>query len=710
MSNVNVGSSAPPARFFKTLSIAFLVIIALALLALNTASVFAANWTTAKEIPGTNLASDDISTGLESNGKQWAVWKDSPSGAYWQLWYSTRNANANWASAKVLSTLQNTYFPSLGITSDNQKLVAWQRQVGVMKIGYAQFSDTPGGTDLLPNNGTADYHPVVATSSTGKRFILFSRAGALFLAESDNGNTWQLDHVDGSAGGAYYPDIAVDDSTGLVHVAYWTDKGSIGYVQRNVSGGTWKGAKTLGAGKNVNVAARDGKVVVSWADVASAKKYQLAVRTLKNGNWGSIERPSPYSGGFRPHAVIDSVGNPHVIWMQNIDDRNYDIFYSDFAQGDWSAARPLRSSVGFNEGNDLAIDSSNSLHAVFLEQTNHKTAFSSDREGTGGGTPTATATGPTATATLPSAGTTRFNDNDPAIRYRLDWIYGTGDSSAIDGDYHTTKVTDANAKLSFYGTAVRIFYIKYKNYGKADIFIDGQKVDTIDMYSDTLTYRVSKKYGGLAVGNHALKIVNTGERNGASSGNYITIDALDVTVPAVTLTPTLTLTITNTPTRTATPTKTTSPTATNTTNPNITPTFTPTFTPTSTVTPTRALKQLIDDKNPAIVYNGKWETIKNTPDCIYKNTYHISKPRPTFNAQLTFNGSQIKFWYVKGPDMGKAQVLIDGVVTKTIKMRADNEFCKSWTSPILATGQHTFEVHPLRKTGGVTLDVITVLP
>lgn len=716
MPNVNIGSSAPPARFFKTLSIAFLVTVALALLALNSASVFAANWTAAKEIPGTNLASDDLSTALESNGKQWVVWKDSPSGSYWQLWYSTRSANGNWASAKVLSSLQDTYFPSMGIASDNQKLVAWQRKVGVMKIGYAQFADTPGGTDLLPSSGSADYHPVVATSATGKRFILFSRSGALFLAESNNGNNWTLDHVDGSSVGAYYPDLTVDDSTGLVHVAYWTDKGSIGYVQRNVSGGNWKGAKILGAGKNVNVAARNGKVVVSWADVSSAKKYQLAVRTLKNGNWGNIERPSPYSGGFRPHAVIDSDSNPHIIWMQNIDDVNYDIYYSDFAKGNWSTAKALRSSGGFDEGNDLAIDSSNGLHAVFLEIAGHKTAFSSDREGTGGGTPTATATGPTATATLPGPGTNRYNDNDPAIKYRLDWIYGTGDSSAIEGDYHTTKVTNANARLNFYGTAVRLFYIKYRNYGKADIFIDGQKVDTIDMYSDTLTYLVSKKYGGLAVGNHEFKIVNTGERNGASSGNYITIDAIDVTVPAITLTPSLTHTATHTSTTTATPTRTTSPTttpsltATNTTDPNITPTNTPSVTPTSTATKTPGKKQLIDDKNPAIVYNGKWATIKDTPDCLYKNGYHISNPRPGFNAVLSFNGSQIKFWYVKGPDMGKAQVLIDGVVTKTLNMKSDELLCKAWTSPILGAGQHTFEVHPLRKSGGVTVDVITVLP
>jgi hypothetical protein len=710
MSNVNVGSVASPERYFKTLSVAFLVVFALLFLSLNAGSVFAANWTSPKEIPGTNSASDDLSTALESTGKQWVVWKDSPTGAFWQLWYSSRNANGSWASAKVLSSLQDTYFPSMAVASDDQKLVTWQRKVGVMQIGYSQFAGAPGGTGLLPGNGTADYHPVVATSATGKRFILFSRAGSLFLAESKNGNTWTLDHVDGSSGGAYYPDLAVDDSTGLVHVIYWTDKGTIGYIQREVSGGTWKNGKVLGAGKNVNIAARNGKVVASWADVASPQKYQLAVRTLKNGNWGNIERPSPFSGGFRPHAVIDSESNPHVIWMQNINDVNYDIYYSDFANGNWSAAKALRASGGFNEGNDLAIDSSNGLHAVFLENTSHKTAFSSDREGTGGGTPTATATGPTTTPTLPGPGTDRYNDNDPAIKYRLSWVYGTGDASAIDGDYHVTKVTDASAKFNFYGTAVRVFYIKYRNYGKADIFIDGQKIDTIDMYSQTLTYRVSKKYSGLAVGNHELKIINSGTTNPASTGSYIALDAIDVKVPAVTATPTPTGTTTEAPTSTLTPS------ATNTVNPNVSPTFTPTPTETATITltPTQTLtpgtKQLIDDKNPAIVYGGSWSTIKNTPSCLYKNGYHSAKAKPANTARLTFNGSQVKYWYVKGPDMGKGQVLIDGVVKATINMNGSSETCRSWTSPILAAGQHTFEVQPKGSTGRITLDVITVLP
>ncbi len=735
MSKVNVRSLAPSARALKTLGVAALVILALGLLSFNADNVLAANWSPPKEIPGTNLAADDISTALESSGKQWTIWKDSP-GPNYQIWYSSRNANANWASAQVLQSADNNYFPGLAVAADDAKLAVWQRLTGgIHRIAYVQFTNAPGATSLLSTEGPAQYHPAVAISSNGKRFIVFSRGGALYLAESNNGKNWSFSPVSGVNSNAYYPDIAVDDSTGLIHVVWWTDSNSaVNYIQRDINGGNWKNQQVLGTGKNANVAARDGKVVASWGDRNAS--YRLAVRQMKNGNWGGIERPATFTGSFRPHAVIDSTGNPHIIWMQNIDDVNYDIYYSDYAQNNWSAAKPLRSSVGFNEGNDLAIDSGDGLHAVFLENASHKTAFSSDRAGNAA--PTATPTGPTAlpsataSPTLPGANTTRYNDSSTAIKYGGTWVYESNDPNAFQNDYHASNQSGARALFKFNGDAVKIIYMTSKNYGKANIIIDGVKVDTIDMYSSALTYRVARTYSGLAPGKHKLKIVNAGAKNPASSGYYITLDALDVTVSPTTATTTPTATATETPTDTTTPTPTATATemptdtatptatATSTEDPNLSPTATstPTETPTETATitstptsiPTAVTQVSYDDRSTQINYAGRWQKQNGSPSCLYQDTLQFAESRPKNKATLSFFGSQIQYRYVAGPDMGKVKIKIDDVQVTILDLKRGAQTCKVWTSPILSEGQHTIEISPRKKLGRINIDGFTSLP
>ncbi len=711
----NVGLVAPRARMLRTLGIALLITGVLALLVLNAGTVMAAGWTSPKEIPGTNLASDDISLAAESDGTLWSAWKDSPSGAYFQIWFSSRAPGGNWKGADILgSGTSNQYFPSIGVTNDNKKLAAWQELRGVHEVRYVQFDDNPGQSNGVPGSGVAEYHPAVATSSTGKRFILFSRAGTLHLAESTNGNNWDVNPVSGFGGNYYYPDIAVDDSTGLIHIFSWTDTGSLVYAQRNVGGGGWKQRTTLGKGKNVNITARGGKVVASWADATA--NYRLAVRTFKNGNWGGVERPSPFSGGFRPHAVIDSAGNPTIIWMQNIDNVNYDIYYSDFKSGNWTSPKALKASSGFNEGNDIVIDGGDNQHAVYMEIAGHKTAFSSDREGSGSVTPTATSTGPTNTPTLPGAGTTRFNDSDNEFTYKRNWLYESSDGNAIGNDYHATNTKDASVLFDFFGTSVKIFFIKSRNYGKADVYLDGQKIDTIDMYSSSLKYRASKRYLNLAYGNHQLKLVNSGRRNANSTGNYITLDAVDVTLESVTLTPTLS------PTATGTATHTFTPTATHTTDPGLTPTdtLTPTNTPTitdtpsATFTPTNTLpaptKVHFDDRSDAIQYQGKWTRSRGNPGCLYKKTLSSAESKRQNKLTLVFNGSQVRYWFVTGPNLGKVQILIDGEAKGTANLNGEAGLCKTWTSGILATGQHTLELRPKGTQGPINIDVITIFP
>ncbi len=350
-------------------------------IAINPLSADAAQWFTPREIWGANMASDDIATALESNGTQWAVWKDSPTGQYWQIFYSHRSPDGLWNYARALNpNPNNSYFPSLAIAPDNTKFVVWQERVGaLMQIGYVQFTNEPGARQLLSGNGTADYHPAAAVDARGTRHIVFSRGGTIYHAQAGPGKSWRFDAVSAPSSHYFYPQIAIDDSTGLIHVVYWSDSKSIYYTQRPLRGGAWRNTISLGGGKDPNVTAHNGKVFVSWSDSRNA--YRLATRLFKKGTWKNVVYVSNLTGSFRSHAVLDSKGKPHLIWMQNIDGRNYDIYYSDFVKRKWTAPKAIRSTYGLNEGNDLVIDDNDMLHAVYLEMTWHKSAFSSDRSG-----------------------------------------------------------------------------------------------------------------------------------------------------------------------------------------------------------------------------------------------------------------------------------------------------------------------------------------
>lgn len=159
-------------------------------------------------------------------------------------------------------------------------------------------------------------------------------------------------------------------------------------------------------------------------------------------------------------------------------------------------------------------------------------------------------------------------------------------------------------------------------------------------------------------------------------------------------------------TPTATPTATDTPTSTNTPDPSISPTAT--HTPTATLTPPPG-KVFYDDKSDAIEYAGVWRRAKNGPDCVYHGTYRRAVPNPNNTLSLDFNGTRIKYMFVTGPDMGKADVWIDGQLKSTVNLHRSFERCKRWLSEVLPAGAHTFELRP-NGSGKINVDVLVSFP
>ena len=134
---------------------------------------------------------------------------------------------------------------------------------------------------------------------------------------------------------------------------------------------------------------------------------------------------------------------------------------------------------------------------------------------------------------LGARSTYTYDDADPALQYAGAWSHVGPEAGYTSGEYHQTEsfsnTTGDSATVPFTGTGVRWISSKSGNHGIAEVFLDGTDMGPVDTYgSSTVNQQVQWSATNLANGSHTLRIVVTGQKNAASSGTFIPIDAIDV--------------------------------------------------------------------------------------------------------------------------------------------------------------------------------------
>jgi beta-galactosidase GanA len=126
-----------------------------------------------------------------------------------------------------------------------------------------------------------------------------------------------------------------------------------------------------------------------------------------------------------------------------------------------------------------------------------------------------------------------YDDVDPALQYAGTWSH-VANQSYTGGDYKNTESFSNQAgdslTVPFTGTAVRWIGSKTNNHGNADVYLDGVKQATVDD-SGSQSQAVIFQKSGLAGGAHTLKIVVDGTHTSGSTDNFVSIDAIDLSVP-----------------------------------------------------------------------------------------------------------------------------------------------------------------------------------
>jgi hypothetical protein len=116
------------------------------------------------------------------------------------------------------------------------------------------------------------------------------------------------------------------------------------------------------------------------------------------------------------------------------------------------------------------------------------------------------------------------------FQYDANWGLTTGVSDMYAGTANWSHVAGATAVFRFTGTQVALHAVRDVDQGIMTVSVDGGAPQSIDNYAATRNASgIVWTSAVLSSGSHTVTILNTGQKNGASSGINIAIDRADVT-------------------------------------------------------------------------------------------------------------------------------------------------------------------------------------
>lgn len=234
----------------------------------------------------------------------------------------------------------------------------------------------------------------------------------------------------------------------------------------------------------------------------------------------------------------------------------------------------------------------------------------------------------------PAAVSSRYQDTDRRVVYSGLW--GNVATTSASGGCFRYISANGSAGITFEGTAVAWLAAKSPASGIGRVVLDGAEVGTVDLYSSSAGY-LQKVWSanGLDEGTHTLRVEWTGEKNAASSGTSVNVDAFDV---AGTL-----------------------------------------------VTPSGLTR--VEQTDSRLTYAGPWGkySTASASDGSYTRTNSAG------SVTVHFNGTYLSWVATTGTTLSKAKVSLDGGATQTIDLaRPAVAYQQSvWATGLLEDGEHT---------------------
>ena len=102
------------------------------------------------------------------------------------------------------------------------------------------------------------------------------------------------------------------------------------------------------------------------------------------------------------------------------------------------------------------------------------------------------------------------------------------EAAASGGSLGASDLAGASAEVTFRGTGIEWLTSRGPDQGRAEVYVDGLLVRTVDGYAASPTFGVVRSITGLADGVHTLRIVVSGTARPASSGALVSIDRFSI--------------------------------------------------------------------------------------------------------------------------------------------------------------------------------------
>jgi uncharacterized repeat protein (TIGR01451 family) len=124
------------------------------------------------------------------------------------------------------------------------------------------------------------------------------------------------------------------------------------------------------------------------------------------------------------------------------------------------------------------------------------------------------------------------NENSFRVKYN-GWSLSNDVAASSGGWQSFSSSSTSRVSFRFSGTQARWLGSRGPNYGQADVYLDGIFIRTVDQYNATKKAQVTELFnhiGGVPLSDdpHTLEIRVKGTRNGASTGNLVSVDAFRV--------------------------------------------------------------------------------------------------------------------------------------------------------------------------------------
>ena len=133
-----------------------------------------------------------------------------------------------------------------------------------------------------------------------------------------------------------------------------------------------------------------------------------------------------------------------------------------------------------------------------------------------------------AQGTLAALGAGRYDDQDPRVEYKGKWWPDHQFPQSSGQSITYSDKTGDTFRIAFTGSAITYVFTKALNRGIAEVKIDGGPAVRVNEYSAATQWQEKQRFAGLSSGAHTMEVRVSGDKDPASGGLFVDLDAFEV--------------------------------------------------------------------------------------------------------------------------------------------------------------------------------------